>query len=152
MKKLTLIALALLSAGAAMADGLSREQVVAELQRARNSGELAQLNSENPEAFGRSLSASGPARSREAVLAELQAARASGELERARVESYVPAVASSSTKSRAEVVAELDAARAAGEVNPAHLNKGGYAYLASQRRPASTPRPLLAGQAARSAQ
>jgi hypothetical protein len=146
MKKLTVIALALLSAGAAMADGLSREQVVAELQRARNAGELVAWNSENPEAFGRSLVASGSALSREAVRAELQTARASGEQARIDIESYSPSIAVGSTTSRAEVVAELARARASGEVNPAHLNKGGYAHLAALRAPAVAPRELLAGQ------
>ncbi|HEX2013536.1 MAG TPA: DUF4148 domain-containing protein, partial [Roseateles sp.] len=87
MKKLSVIALSLLAAGAAMAQGLTREQVVADLERARNAGELAVWNTENPEAFGR-LVDSRSNTTRVAVVAELQRARASGEIARIDSESY----------------------------------------------------------------
>lgn len=68
--KLTVIALAsLLSAGAAMAGGQSREEVMAE---------LARRDAQN---YSPVLVMAPSTKTRAAVLAELQAARASGELE-----------------------------------------------------------------------
>jgi hypothetical protein len=146
MKKLSVIALTLLAAGAAMADGLSREQVVAELVRARNAGELVAYQSENPEAFGRSLVATGTPVSRTAVLAELQRARQSGELARVDTESYNgPAISTASTRSRAEVLAELEAARASGELHILNSNNPSFAQLAAIK-PAKAQAQQLAGQ------
>ncbi|HEX2009361.1 MAG TPA: DUF4148 domain-containing protein [Roseateles sp.] len=147
MKKLTVIALSLIAAGAAMADGLSRQQVVAELQRARSAGELTQWQSENPEAFGRATVAGGSQTSRAAVLADLKQARANGELERVDSESYGPSVAFTSTKSRSEVLAELQRARANGELQLRNGDHSDYPHLAAlkQHQPANE---LLAGQPA----
>jgi Domain of unknown function (DUF4148) len=147
MKKLTVVALALLAAGAAMADGLSREQVVAELQRARNAGELQAQQSENPDAFGRAAIAAGPGASRAAVLADLKQARDSGVLAAQSRESYghLQPLTTASTKSRAEVVAELQRARANGELEAVN-SYAGYAHLASLSAPAREAAPVLAGQ------
>lgn len=121
MKKLTLAALALLAAGAAMADGPSRAQVIAELQRARDSGELILQNSENPDAFGRA-----------AVVAPVQA----------RPQALLP---NGSGKTRAEVVAELQRARANGELDAVN-GYGGYSHLAAINPPAGRAAPVLAGE------
>jgi hypothetical protein len=147
MKKLSVIALALFAAGAAMADGLSREQVVAELVRARNAGELQAQQSENPEAFGRAVVAAGPSTSRAVVQADLKQARDSGALAAQSRESYghLQPVSTGSTKSRAEVVAELQRARANGELEPINSYPG-YSHLASLAKPAREAAPVLAGQ------
>jgi hypothetical protein len=152
MKKLSVIALSLLAAGAAMAQGLTREQVIADLVKARNSGELAVLNSENPDAFGRiGLNTATTGLSREAVVAELQRARASGELEAQRSESYAPRIPATSTRTRAEVLAELQRARDNGELEMGSRNQGGYAHLDTVLRKQAQEK-LLAGQPAKSAQ
>jgi Domain of unknown function (DUF4148) len=144
MKKLTVIALTLLAAGASMANGLTREEVVAELVRARNAGELTVYQSENPEAFGRSLVATGSPVSRAAVLADLQRARQSGELARRDSESYSgPVVSIASIRSRAEVLAELDAARASGELDILNSNNPDSARLAAVK---PVTAQILAGQ------
>lgn len=123
MKKLTLAALALLAAGAAMADGPSRAQVIAELQRARDSGELILQNSENPDAFGRA-----------AVVAPVQARTARPQ-----------ALPAGSGKTRAEVVAELQRARANGELDAVN-GHGGYSHLAAIDPSAGKAAPVLAGE------
>ncbi|QPF74435.1 DUF4148 domain-containing protein [Roseateles sp. DAIF2] len=150
-KKLTLIALSLIASGAAMAQGLSREQVAAELQAARASGQLQLLNSENPDAAGRGqIAASGKASalSRATVLNELQHARASGELARVDSESYGPSVAPvASTKTRAEVMAELQRARASGEIEAINGERSEHAQLAALKAH-QQPAQVLAGQPA----
>ena len=84
MKTLTIFAAALLSTGvlmadAALADGAkTREQVISELVQARDSGELARLNSEDTAAFLRTNTVSTKTRAQ--VLAELKQAQDSGEL------------------------------------------------------------------------
>ncbi len=93
-KTLNLIALSsLLAAGAAMADGaitrealrqnqiattstVSRDAVIAELQQARQFGELARRDAES---YSPAVAVTGSSKTRAQVLAELQAARASGE-------------------------------------------------------------------------
>lgn len=146
LKKLSVVALSLIAASAAMAQGLSREQVQAELQRARQAGELVALQGENPDVGGRVSYDSKSTTTREAVLAELQRARAAGEIARVDSESYganVRAVASA--KTRAEVVAELERARASGELAVLNSNNPGLAELqALQRGNAAVER--LAGQ------
>lgn len=81
----TVVIAAILSAVAmsASASGVSREQVIAELVRARASGELAEMNSENTGAFRRNMPST---RTRAQVVAELQASRTSGELARLQAE------------------------------------------------------------------
>lgn len=87
----------------------SRAEVIAELQRARASGELARMNSEDTALFGQPVAPSAnsalakkdaakpaakpeqaqpaaPAASREAVKAELQRARQAGEMDYAQAE------------------------------------------------------------------
>lgn len=148
MKKLNLsvIALSLLTAGAAMAGGLSREDVLAELVRARNAGELLAQTHENPEAARRVESAAPTTTSRAAVLAELQRARQAGELNRPDADyGLAPGVTQASTKTRAEVKAELAAARASGELDLINGNRSDYAHLRAQGKPAAQSE-LLAGQ------
>lgn len=143
MKKLTVIALTLLTAGAAMANGLSREEVVAELQRARNAGELIAQNSENPDIAGRAAAASTTSRS--AVVAELQRARQAGELDGLNSESGVAIKATASTTTRAQVLAELERARASGELDVLNSNNPSYAQLIALT-PAKSAAQQLAGQ------
>ncbi len=81
MKTLSTLVVALLSAvvvsaGAAPA-GPTRAEVVAELSRARASGELAELNSEDGSI---SLRRAASTKTRAQVVAELKASRDSGEL------------------------------------------------------------------------
>ena len=82
----------------------SRAEVIAELQRARASGELARMNSEDTALFGQPVAPAtralakkeaakpeqaqpaAPAASREAVKAELQRARQAGEMDFAQAE------------------------------------------------------------------
>ena len=72
-----LIALAgLLAATAAPAQGLTRAQVVAELQRARASGELTAMQSERPEAFGRAELALGGSKPATALAANTRESQA----------------------------------------------------------------------------
>lgn len=82
-KTLALIALTLLSSTAALAQSTSREQVIAELQRARANGELTALQSENTASFdpaaAKTITAKGKTRAE--VLAELKQARANGSLD-----------------------------------------------------------------------
>ncbi|QPF72707.1 DUF4148 domain-containing protein [Roseateles sp. DAIF2] len=146
IKKLSVIALSLIAAGAAMAQGLTREQVVAELERARASGELAVLNSENPSAFERGQFQAKSNTTRAAVLAELERARSAGEIARVDYEAYGPVFAKQgvSTKTRAEVVAELERARANGELAVLNSNNPSYAELAGINQGAQAQR--LAGQ------
>lgn len=146
MKKLSVIALTLLAAGAAMANGLSREEVVAELVRARNAGELVAAHSENPDVFGRAVIGSGSTTSRSAVLAELQRARQAGELEGMNTESGVAPQATASITTRAQVLAELQRARASGELDLLNSNNPSYAQLVALTRPASAANTQLAGQ------
>jgi Domain of unknown function (DUF4148) len=149
MNKITAIALfSLLSAGAAMADGLSRDDVVAELVRARNAGELNALQSESYgfSGFSQPVLTAKSGISREAVTAELQRARQSGELARRDAESYSPSVAPvASTTTRAQVLAELQAARASGEFAQLNSNNPSFMHLASQKQ-APAGNELLAGQ------
>lgn len=143
---LSVIALTLLTAGAAMAGGLSREEVVAELVRARNAGELLAHHYENPEAARRTEAAAPSTTSRAAVLAELKRARAAGELDRPDADyGMAPVVTQASTKTRAEVKAELAAARASGELELINGNSSDYAHLRIQGKPAAQSE-LLAGQ------
>lgn len=145
MKKLTAIALTLLTAGAAMANGLSREEVVAELVRARNAGELVAQNLENPDVFGRTAISAASTTSRSAVVAELQRARPAGELDGLNSESGVAIKATGSTTTRAQVLAELERARASGELDLLNSNNPSYAQLIALI-PAKSAAQQLAGQ------
>jgi hypothetical protein len=128
MKKLTVIALSLLAAGAALADGGSsadtgREAVIA----ARSAVKVA-----------------APQTSRAVVVAELLRARQAGELQDLDREGYEPQRASGFTRSRAEVVAELARARSTGALDLVDGERSDYAQLASVKRESTT---LVAGQA-----
>lgn len=124
-KNLTFALAALIVTGSTLAEGLSRQEVVAELERARASGELARNHSENPDFHGPALT-SGSKVSRAEVLAQLTRARASGELADSQRESYEPPVTTGSGLSRAEVVAELLRARASGELAILHSNRNDF--------------------------
>lgn len=80
MKKLTVFAAALLTAGLAMAadTGPTRDQVRQQLAQARADGEFARITSEDPGAY---LPAKAtPSKTRAEVQAELKKARETGEL------------------------------------------------------------------------
>lgn len=112
MKTLNLIAAALLTSGAMLAapafaadaaGNKTRAEVVAELAQARNSGELAQMHSEDTALFLAGNSNSGmavAAKSRAQVQAELKQAEKSGEL--ARSQSVDPTVAQGPAKAKVE--------------------------------------------------
>lgn len=142
MNKITAIALtSLLTAGAAMADGLSRADVVAELVRARNAGELSALQSES---FG----FSGLSQPALTAKSNLSREAITGELARRDAESYSPSVApAASTKTRTQVLAELQAARASGEFALLNSNNPGFAHLIALDKTAAATE-LLAGQSA----
>ena len=123
MKTLTVFAAALLSAGVLFADGASadtsktREQVIAELQQARASGELAALNSEDSANFLQNKTVSTKTRAQ--VLAELQEAQKSGELAALNSEdssNFLRSNQPASTKTRVQVMAELKQAQKSGEL------------------------------------
>lgn len=147
MKKLTVVAFAFLAAGAAMAQDTSRAQVLAELQRARASGELALQHSENPEAFGRAqLAVGGQPANRAAVLTDLRQARESGTLAAQSRDSHdhlKTATPTGSAKTRAEVIAELQRARANGGLDAVN-NYSGYSHLVAIAKPAKVAPQVMA--------
>jgi len=109
----TLIISAAMFAGAAQAEQtttVTRAQVVAELQQARESGQLTSGELNYPPAI-----VSSESKSRDQVLAELAAARAAGELSQGELD-YPPVAAAESTKTRAQVVNELHEYLASGNV------------------------------------
>ncbi|PZP26951.1 MAG: hypothetical protein DI603_23145 [Roseateles depolymerans] len=128
--KLPLAVIALIASGHSLAQGLSRQEVIAELQRARASGELARNHSENPD-FHRLPHTGTSTVSRAEVLAQLAHARASGELARSQRESYEPPAPTGRPLSRAEVLAELHRARANGELAVLHSNRNDAGTFAS---------------------
>lgn len=105
---------------------LTRAEVVADLQKARASGELDRQQREGAGYSHLELNSNGASASRASVLAELRRAQAAGELDNAFRESashqfgQSPSKATSSV-TRAEVKAELDRARRSGEL--ARLNR-----------------------------
>lgn len=146
-KKLTLAIVALIAAGSSLAGGLSRQEVIAELERARASGELARNHSENPD-FYRPLISSASTVSRAEVLAQLEQARASGELARSQRESYEPPVPTGRALSRAEVVAELLRARATGELAILHSDRNDFGTFADREVKSPRPTATATGQSA----
>jgi len=132
MNKLSTISVALVLAGLAVASGANaqsktREQVLAELQQARASGELAQRAAEM-EGVG-------------ALAAPVNApkARSVSSNEAAQPAAAAPAKG----KTRAEVVAELQRARETGELEE-QFSEGGPGYFPVARGISSTP--VLAGK------
>lgn len=101
---------------------LTRAEVIADLQQARASGELARQHSESGGYARLELRDNSSAVSRAAVVAELKRAQAAGELDNAFRESashqfgQSPVKAQASGLTRAEVKAELDRARRSGEL------------------------------------
>lgn len=79
----TALGLTLLTASVAFAQSNTREQVLAELQRARASGEISAMQSENTASFNPGLIQTGAksGKTRAEVLAELRRARTNGELD-----------------------------------------------------------------------
>ncbi|HAT31604.1 MAG TPA: hypothetical protein DCW29_12350 [Janthinobacterium sp.] len=95
---------------AAQASGATRDQVMAEFQRARAAGELSQGEWDYPK-----MPVAASTVTREQVTAELLRARAAGEL--SSNESNYPNIPASTTAvSRSQVVAELAQARKNGQI------------------------------------
>lgn len=133
MNKLSTISVAVVLAGLAVASGANaqsrtRDQVLAELQQARASGEMAQRAAET-EGVG-------------ALAAPVHAAKARSASEAVKSVS-VPAAAPAKGKTRAEVVAELQRARETGELEE-QFSEGGPGYFAVTRGISGTP--VLAGK------
>ena len=92
---------------------VTRAQVLAELQAARDAGQLSYAETDYPPA-----QAVTSTKSRAEVVAELQAARGAGQLSYLETD-YPPVQAVESTETREQVIAELHAAIAHGEdINP----------------------------------
>lgn len=131
MRKLNaLITIAtLVAAGGSWAQSPTREEVVAELQRARASGELAAMNSEDIASFGQVPLSPRP------ILAQRKTEP------KAQPKADQPAAV---PKTRAEVVSELQRARASGELE-SQYSEAGPGYFPA-RRSAQPADPLLAGK------
>ncbi|MGN6828000.1 hypothetical protein [Paucibacter sp. M5-1] len=163
MKNLTVIALSLLAAGAALADGgssadtgreaviaarktikvtapqTSREEVLTDLLRAIQTGELRDLDRRGY----RPMRTEGSTRSREEVVAELLKAIQAGELRDMDRRGYRPKRPEGFTRSRAEVAAELARARATGELDVVNGERSDYAHQALVKQQSAE---LVAGQ------
>ncbi|WP_454005830.1 DUF4148 domain-containing protein [Alcaligenes sp. Marseille-Q7550] len=96
------------AAGTDGQDGLTRQQVRAELEQARSRGLIPVTDSDYP-----ILDRSGPEKSREQVERELQQARAQGLLNVADSD-YPVVISQGPGKSRDEVLRELEQARVRG--------------------------------------
>ncbi len=127
MKDLTVIALSLLAAGAALADG----------------GSSADTGREAVIAARKTIKVTAPQTSREEVVADLLRAIQTGELRDLDRRGYRPKRPEGSTRSRAEVVAELARARATGELDLVNGEHSDYAHLASVKQQSAE---LVAGQ------
>lgn len=114
----------------------SREEVIAELQRARASGELSRMISEDTALFGQPLTPAATA------MARKDAAKPAVKPE--QVQPAAPAV------SREAVKAELQRARQAGEMDYAQAELG--PRLNSGATSNRSADPVLAGQPAQTAQ
>jgi hypothetical protein len=128
----------LIAAGAAMAEpaGLTREQVRADVMRARASGELDITEANFPV-----VPATVSHVTREQVRNEAIAARAAGQLDLNET-NYPPQPAATSTRTRAEVKAEVLAARASGELD---LNETNYPGFFDARVQHASSKTLTAG-------
>ena len=89
---------------------VTRAQVIAELQAARDAGQLSVAETDYPPAI-----AQHNFESRAQVVSELQAARAAGQLSYTETD-YPPVHAVASSKTRDQVIAELHAAKASGNL------------------------------------
>jgi hypothetical protein len=135
MNKLSTISVALVLAGLAVASGANaqsktREQVLAELQQARASGEMAQRAAEMEGVGALAAPVNAP---KARTLSASEAAQPAA----------VPAAAPAKGKTRAEVVAELQRARETGELEE-QFSEGGPGYFAVTRGISGTP--VLAGK------
>ncbi|UXH79065.1 DUF4148 domain-containing protein [Roseateles amylovorans] len=113
-----LIAFSGVAAAQASDKPLTREQVVAQLQAARASGELARVQSENGSFSPIEIGSSRVSRAQ--VIEELKRSQASGEIDAAFRDSHAypaPLVtkSASSPVTREQVKAELERARKSGE-------------------------------------
>lgn len=136
MNKLSTVSVALVLAGLAFASGAqaqakTREQVLAELQQARASGELVQRAAEM-EGVGQLAAPVAPAK-----------ARSVSSSDAAQPAAAAPTAVPAKGKTRAEVVAELQRARETGELEYAQ-SEGGPGYYPVARGISSTP--VLAGK------
>ncbi|MDT9001230.1 DUF4148 domain-containing protein [Paucibacter sp. APW11] len=133
MNKLNIaaIALTLLASSGAFAQELSREQVKAELQRARASGELAAMNSDDTATFGAALKPSSTALAASKTPAAEQVAPKA-------------ATKAEASKTRAEVIAELKRARETGELE--YLNAEGGPGNYPVARSQVVGEPVMAGK------
>ena len=127
MKKLTVVALSLLAAGAALADG----------------GSSAETGREAVIAARTAVKVVAPQSSRTAVVAELQRARQAGEIDALDREVDRPLVAAASSRGRGEVVAELAHARATGQLELVNGDRSDHAALAPVTRRSAS---LFVGQ------
>ncbi|MEJ5998989.1 DUF4148 domain-containing protein [Paucibacter soli] len=135
MNKLSTISVALVLAGLAVASGANaqsktREQVLAELQQARASGELVQRAAEMEGVGALAAPANAP---------KARSVSSSNNNETAQPAAAAPAKG----KTRAEVVAELQRARETGELEE-QFSEGGPGYFAVTRGISGTP--VLAGK------
>ncbi len=104
---------------------VTRADVIAELQRARATGELERLQKDSGGYAALELGQPGKRLSRAEVVAELKRAQAAGELDNAFRESaghLAPVAKSNSGLTREQVKAELDRARRSGEFKQLNAN------------------------------
>lgn len=109
---------------------LTRADVIAELGKARSSGELQRFHSESGSYGILELNSFPSTVSRSSVVAELERARSAGELRHAFRESgsYLPdSVRAASTLTREQVKAELERARQSGEFAQLNSNNSHFA-------------------------
>ena len=111
----------------------TREEVIAELQRARASGELARMNSEDTALFGQPVAPAAAG-----ALAKKEAAKPAAKPEQAPAPTATPAL------TREAVKAELQRARQAGEMDFAQAELGPRLDSGSTSKRSSDP--VLAGQ------
>ncbi len=129
---LALVAALSLPALAQTSASPTREEVIAELQRARASGELARMNSEDTALFGQPV----------APAANSAVAKKDGTKPASKPEQARPAAPAAS---RADVKAELQRARRAGEMDYAQaelgprLNDGGASQPSANTALAGQP-------------
>lgn len=123
MKKIAtaaIVSLALLGSAAVHAagvdEGKTRAQVVAELQAAKDAGQLSRGNLDYPPAFSQTSELS-----RAQVVAERDAAEAAGQISRGNLD-YPPVTTAGVEKTRSQVIAERNAAEAAGLISRGNLD------------------------------
>ena len=115
-----IVSLALLGSAtvhaAGVDEGKSRSQVVAELQAAKDAGQISRGNLDYPPAFVQTSELS-----RSQVVAERDAAEAAGQISHGNLD-YPPVMTAGAEASRSQVIAERDAAEAAGLISRGNLD------------------------------